>query len=62
MFQRRLLKEQKAPVSLRPVFVRAVLDHQTSNVVEAVSVIGVVPGITSLNTLCWPRKIHQAYF
>jgi len=52
----------KAPVSLRPVFVREFVDHQASIVLAAVSVLQIVPGITLLNTLCWPRKILQTYF
>lgn len=65
--QRRLLKDLlmpvvKAPVSLRPVFVRMLVDHQASTVPEAVSVLWIVTEITLLNALCWRRKMLQTYF
>lgn len=52
----------KASDSLRPVFVRAVVGHQASVVLETVLALWVVPGITRLNALCCLRKILQTYF
>jgi len=52
----------KTHVSLRPFVVRALENNQAAVVLEAVSVLWMVLGITPLNTLCWPREMLQTHF